>query len=138
MRMITLVLSRQWLPAIAVDYGARLGISNNMLNETAAEDATSLLAIAPWHFRLLVGPVEMLASLWCWLYRFRQDGPINMLQEIAAFEKIPLIGVPLLRLYRSLIAISWFEDPEVLTSYGIPESAEARQEIFRQKRDEAA
>lgn len=133
-----LFLSRQWLTAIAADYAARLGIGHDALNQKAAQDAVALLTLAPWHFRILAGGVELLASFWCWVYRLSHESKPNAAQEMAAFEKIPVIAAPLMRLYRSLVAIGWFDDADILAHYGITEPPEARQERFRRKRGEAA
>ncbi len=126
--------SRSWLVAIADDYAARLGVRSPETSARATVDALNLLNIAPWHFRILVGTVEVLASFWCFLYRSYHNGQHNGVKEVAAFAKVPLISAPLLRVYRSLVALSWFEQPDVLKTYGIEKTLEQRQEHFRQLR----
>jgi len=126
------------LQAIAESFGAELASINeaaqHQSSEKAATAAERLLDLAPWHLRLLVMTVEILASLWCVIYRLGHAGRRNPAEEIATFEKFPLISAPLLKLYRSLVALSWFELPEVSSSLGLHETREQRQQRFRLER----
>jgi len=93
-----------------------------------------MLSIAPWHFRFLVGGVEIVASLWCAFYRLFGS---NIIRELSLFEKTPIVAAPLLRLYRSLIALSWFEQPTTASYLSLTESAEEHQTRFRKIRNNA-
>ena len=139
MHTTSFMLCRTWLAAIALDYGVRAGLtdppSTQRAAHAAAQDAVRMLTLAPWHFRLLVGTVELFASLWCMIYRFFTCGRSSPMAEMTAFEKTPIIAAALLRLYRSLVALSWFEQPEALALFGCAEMAEARQERFRRLRN---
>jgi hypothetical protein len=130
--------SRAWLEVIALDFARRLKLANPLsaqeLANCASRDAARLLNLAPWHFRLLVGAVEIFASMWCVFFRIFTLRMIGRQWEITIFEKVPIVAAPLLRLYRSLVALSWFEQPEVLATLGVTETAEARQERFRELR----
>lgn len=125
------LISRSWLRFIAEDYGAHLALNTEDRKRAALaaqEKALDLLNLAPWHFRILVGGVECLASLLCRLC------PVTQAQQIKIFERIPVISPPLLRLYRSLVAISWFEQPETLKAYNIQETPQDHQNRFRSLR----
>ncbi len=132
-----MLASRQWLIALAEEYGTSLGVHSPEANSRAMEDVLELLRLAPWHFRLLFNGVEAVASLWCVLYRLTRAGRTDHRQETEAFAKLPLISAPLLRVYRSLLALSWFEQPEILPALGVTKALEQRQKDFRAKRDAA-
>lgn len=113
------LISRTWLVAIADEYHTQLKLGENPSAEQAARSALELLALAPWHFQFLVGSIEAAASLWCWTYRLFHRQKTTPSQELAAFEKLPVIAGLLLRVYRSLIAVDWFEQAETLKAFGI-------------------
>jgi hypothetical protein len=128
---------RHWLPVLAEGYAQQLGCASDATAaQAAAEEAVRLLELGPWHFRLLVGGVEIAASLWCVVYRFLHKG-CSAADEVKAFAAVPVIAAPLLRLYRSLVAMSWFEQPAAMQACGLSETPEARQAHFRAKRSEA-
>lgn len=131
-----ILCSRRWLAAIAEDANARIGLNDAALVAAASRDALRLLNMAPWHFRILVGGVETIASLWCVVDWLLHAARADAAREMSGFAKIPVISAPLLRLYRSLVFSSWFEQPAVLAAFGA-ESAEARQARFRQLRQSA-
>ena len=134
--------SRKWLAAIAEDYGQRMGLGDTVARrhavEAAVQSALVLLRMPPWHMRILIGGVETAASLWCLIYGLFRLGRATWTEEIEAFAKMPVISTPLLRLYRSLVAIGWYEQPIVLQAYGIAETPEEKQERFRGIRNKAA
>lgn len=136
-----LFISRSWLVTIADQYRTQLKLDENgaasQSSVETAKSAVELLQLAPWHFRLLVGSLETLASLWCYAYRLIRRQKITLPEELAAFEKIPVISGLLLRVYRSLIAIDWFEQPETLKAFGITEMPEEHQIELRKKHDAA-
>jgi hypothetical protein len=136
-----ILLSRSWLPALARDYAARVGLADRYVVDctalVAVEAALVMLRLAPWHFRVQVGMCECAASIWCGLRRLRHGGRPMPEDEMRSFAICPVIAAPLLRLYRSLVAIGWFEQPEVMAVYDIEETPEARQTRFRRIRSEA-
>ena len=130
-------LSRRWFPVILETYAAELRPEPPVSVEYVVAEASRLLALAPWHFRILVGGIELVATLWCIAYRLLHKAPVDYAQEMAAFAKLPLIATPLLRLYRSLLALSWFEQPEVMSALGLRETLPARRDHFRSVRQGA-
>lgn len=129
-----MLVSRQWLAALAEEYSQRVNAASPEANRRAVDDALDLLKAPPWHLRLLICGVESAASLWCILYRLMRLGAVDPAQEIKAFSRIPVISAPLLRIYRSMLALSWFEQPENLAALGITGTMEQRQERFRERR----
>ncbi len=130
------LLARDWLEGITRDYAATLGVDSDAEIKASARQALHLLQIAPWHLRLMVGCAEIAASLWCAIYRVTHGGK-NIGDELSAFAKIPVIAPQLLRVYRSLTALCWFEQPSALAALGTGENLEARQARFRAARNGA-
>lgn len=127
---------------IAQNFGRQVGMPDNLaLHETGLVTMHSvirLLTIAPWTFRILVGGIEVVASLWCFGYRFYHKKKTKPLDEVQNFEKLPLISGPLLQVYRSLAAMAWFEHPLVQAYYGIYEKPEEQKNRFGQTRNKIA
>ena len=131
---------RSWLQDIAADYGACAGLTGEAANDAAqkaANEAEALLRLMPWHGRIAVGGVEIVASLFCWLDLAFHSGHSDHARTMRNFTKVPVISSPLFRLYRSVVAATFFELPVVLTALGI-EDPQSRQERFRATRDKAA
>ena len=135
-----LLPSRNWLAVIAREYGVRAGLDADAVRKTTAAtftEALLLLNLMPWHLRLLVGGVELAASGWCILDFLFHGARVNPARAMHSFEKWGIVAPPLLRLYRSVCAVSWFEQPEVLLSQEL-ELPEQHQERFRQLRDKSS
>ncbi len=115
-------LSRDWLGEIARGYAQATGLAIDdqvqEVNRDSVKSAISFLKMAPWHFRFIVGGVEITASCFCLAYRlaYRDFDPAG---EMKAFEKVPVIAAPLLRVYRSLVALAWFESSTVCERFGV-------------------
>ena len=134
------LISREWIIPIAQNFGRQAGMADNLaLHETglvAMRASVRLLDAAPWHMRFLIGTAEIMASLWGYGFRFYNNKTSAPLAELQVFEKIPLLAAPLLRVYRSLAAMAWFEHPLVLAHFGLNEKADRRQARFRQIRQQ--
>ena len=137
-----LLISREWIVPLCQIFGRQAGMVDNLaLHETGItgmHTSVKLLTLAPWHFRLLVGSLEAIASLWGQGFRLYYRKTTTPLTELQAFEKLPLISAPLLRIYRHLAALAWFEHPLVLAHFGIYEKAEMKQISFHEMHNQVA
>jgi hypothetical protein len=135
-----LLLSRRWLLVIAEDMGRQISLSDSVAKDVAKRafsDALALLKLMPWHLRLMVSTAEIAASLWYLFDWLAHPGKSDFARGLRNFEKAPFLAPSLLRLYRSLVAASWFEQPEILSAFNL-EPREARQTEFRSLRNKAA
>lgn len=91
------------------------------------------LAAAPFHVRAVTATIG--AVLWIWLGLGGLTGgkPANLL---AAFESLPGPGQVVMRLYRSLALLAFYEHPLVEAGLGIEAPGE-RQARFRALRETA-
>jgi len=131
---------RKWLHDIAADYSASVGLIDAQETIAAsARKAEDLVQLMPWHARFAVECVEIAASIFCLLDQLFHGGKTDPARVMRNFAKVPLISSPLLRLYRSVIAVTFFEQDAVLSALGV-EKPEIRQDRFRQIRnkDQAA
>jgi hypothetical protein len=131
---------RQWLLYIAEDYAASVGLAEREARASAraaAADAALLLRLMPWHAAMVVGGAEVAGSFCCIWRRLFHPGNPDPRREIGLFAKMPVVATPLLRLYRSAVAASWFEQSEALAAFGL-EALPARRERFRRLRSDIA
>jgi hypothetical protein len=131
---------RNWLRDIAMDYALVAGLTGAAAGESVAatvREAQELLPLMPWHTRFAVGCVEIAASLFCYGDNLVHGGQADPARTMRSFAMVPVISSPLFRLYRSVVAASFFEQPAVLAALGI-ENPELRQDRFRAIRDKAA
>ncbi|HXB54087.1 MAG TPA: hypothetical protein VN461_04840 [Vicinamibacteria bacterium] len=95
------------------------------------------LAMAPWHLRIGVNVLTLCLTAWLSIYlgltRLRAITHDMGERAIELFERMPNPAPGLVRLYRSLAMLAFYDHPIVMALMGI-ESSEERQTRFRELR----
>jgi hypothetical protein len=94
----------------------------------------SSIALAPAHVRFGVSVAS--TALWAWILLYRSGANRSGARQrkaVALFERLPGPAAAVVRLYRSLTVLAFYEHPLVLRAMNVGEP-EARQEKFRAER----